>query len=154
MSVNETVVAGRGTTPSIRARIFSVLSALLALLIVIQVFVAASGLFVLAHQLDNGQNYTVSSWNNSAYWSIHFVNALAITVVLLLLLGASFLAQLSGRTKRFTGLLLGLLVLQAVLGFIPWPAPISALHVFNAFVMLGVAGYVTRENWAFGRPAS
>jgi heme A synthase len=154
MSVNETVVAGRGATPSIRARIFSVLSALLALLIIIQVFVAASGLFVMAHQLDNGQNYTVSSWNSSAYWSTHFLNALAITLVTLLLLGASFLAQLPGRTKRFAGLLLGLLVLQAVLGFIPWPAPISALHVFNAFVMLGVAGYVARENWAFGRPAS
>jgi heme A synthase len=108
----------------------------------------------MAHQLDNGQNYTVSSWNTSAYWPIHFFNALAITLVILLLLGASFLAQLPGRTKRFTGLLFGLLVLQAVLGFIPWPAPISALHVFNAFVMLGVAVFVTRENWAFGRPAS
>jgi hypothetical protein len=154
MSANEAVVAGRGATPSIRARIFSVLSALLVLLVIVQIFVAASGLFVMAHQLDNGQNYTVSSWNTSAYWPIHFFNALAITLVILLLLGASFLAQLPGRTKRFTGLLFGLLVLQAVLGFIPWPAPISALHVFNAFVMLGVAVFVTRENWAFGRPAS
>ena len=154
MSANETVIAGRGATPSIRARIFSVLSALLALLIVVQVFVAGAGLFVMAHQLDSGQNYTVSSWNNSAYWPIHFLNAFAILIVMLLLLGASFLAQLPGRTKRFTGLLLGLLVLQAVLGLIPWPAPISALHVLNAFVMLAVALYVTRENWAFGRPAS
>jgi hypothetical protein len=131
-----------------------VLSALLALLVIVQVFVAGSGVFVMAHQLDNGQNYSVGAWTSSAYWGIHFVNALAITVVMLLMLGASFLAGLSGRTKRFTGLLFGLLVLQALLGFIPWPAPISALHVLNAFVMLAVALYVARENWAFGGPAS
>jgi heme A synthase len=153
MSVNDTVVASQAPTPSIRARIYSGLSALLAFLVVVQVFVAASGLFVMAHQLDNGQNYSVASWNSSSYWGIHFVNALAITLVILLMLGASFLAQLSGRTKKFTGLLLGLLVLQAVLGFIPWPAPIAALHVFNAFVMLGVAGYVARQNWSFGGSA-
>jgi hypothetical protein len=154
MSVNETEVAGRVAPSSIRARIYSVLAAVLALLVIVQVFVAGSGVFTMAHQLDNGQSYSVAAWNSSSYWGIHFVNALAITVVTLLMLGASFLAGLSGRTKRFTGLLLGLLVLQAVLGFIPWPAPIAALHVLNAFVMLAVALYVTRENWAFGRPAS
>jgi hypothetical protein len=154
MSVNETVFAGGVATPSIRAGIFSVLSAILALLVIVQVFVAGAGLFTLAHLLDSGQNSSaVTAWNNSAYWGIHFFNAFAITVVMLLMLGASFLARLPGRTKRFTGLLLGLLVLQAVLGFIPWPAPISALHVLNAFVMLAVALYVTRQNWAFGWPA-
>jgi hypothetical protein len=154
MSVNEAVVGGRVAAPSIRARIYSVLSAILALLVLVQVFVAGGGLFTMAHQLDSGQSYSVAAWNTSAYWGIHFFNALAITVVMLLMLGASFLAGLSGRAKKFTGLLLGLLVLQAVLGFIPWPAPISALHVLNAFAMLAVALYVTRENWAFGRPAS
>jgi hypothetical protein len=153
MSVNETAVAGRIAAPSIRAGVYSVLSAILALLVIVQVFVAGTGVFTMAHQLDSGQSYGVTAWNNSGYWGIHFFNAFAITVVMLLMLGASFLARLPGRTKRFTGLLLGLLVLQAVLGFIPWPAPISALHVLNAFVMLAVALYVTRENWAFGWPA-
>jgi hypothetical protein len=154
MSVNETVAAGRVAASSIGARIYSVLSAVLALLVIVQVFVAGIGVFTMARQLDNGQNYSVAAWNTSASWGIHFFNALAITVVMLLLLGASFLPGLSGRTRKFTGLLFGLLVLQAVLGFIPWPAPISALHVLNAFALLAVALYVVRENWAFGRPAS
>ena len=51
------------------------------------------------------------------------------------------------------GILAGMLVLQGILGFIPWPAPIAALHVLNAFAMMGLSGYLARENWAFGRRA-
>jgi heme A synthase len=107
----------------------------------------------MAHQLDNNQSYSVAQWNNSTYWGIHFINAFVITLVILLMLGTSFLAKLSTEVKRPTSILFGLLVLQAVLGFIPWPAPIAALHVLNAFAMLGVAGYLMRRTWAFGRRA-
>ena len=135
------------------ARIYSVLSALLVLLVLVQIFVASSGLFTMAHQLDDNQNYSVADWNNSPYWAIHFINAFAIALIILIMLGTSFLAKLSAEVKRLTGILFGLLVLQAVLGFIPWPAPIAALHVLNAFAMLGVAGYLMRRTWAFGRRA-
>ena len=139
------------SSTSVRSRIYSGLSALLTILVIVQVFVAGAGLFTMARQLDGGQNYSAAAWNNSAYWGLHFFNAVAITLVMLLMLGASFLTRLPARTKKFTGLLLGLLVLQAALGFIPWPAPIAALHVLNAFALLALALYVTRENWAFGR---
>jgi hypothetical protein len=138
--------AGLGT------RIYTGLSALLVLLVIVQILVAGSGLFTIAHQLDNNQNYTVAQWNNSAPWGIHFFNAIAIAVVVLLMLGTSFLTKLD--VKRQTGILTGLLVLQGVLGFIPWPAPISALHVLNAFAMLAMAGYLLRRTWAFGRRAA
>ena len=154
MSVYEPTVAGQRATPSIGARVYSGLAALMSVLLVVQIFVAGAGLFTLAHQLDDGHSYSVASWNNSGYWEIHFLNAVVILLVMLLLLGVSFLARLPGRTRRFTGILLGLLVLQAVLGFLPWPAPIAALHVFNAFAMLALALFVTRENWAFGGPAA
>ena len=139
------------SSTSVRSRVYSGLSALLTLLVIVQVFVAGAGLFTMAHQLDNGQSYSASAWNNSAYWGLHFFNAGAITLVMLLMLGTSFVTRLPARTKQFTGVLLGLLVLQAVLGFIPWPAPIAALHVLNAFALLAVAGFVMRDNWAFGR---
>jgi hypothetical protein len=153
MSVSEPTVAGQPATPSVGARVYSGLAVLVTVLLVVQIFVAGGGLFAMARQLDAGQSYSVASWNNSGYWGVHFLNALAILVVMLLLLGVSFLARLPGRTRRFTGILLGLLVLQAVLGFVPWPAPIAALHVLNAFAMLAMALFVTRENWAFGGPA-
>ena len=148
MSVTTTPTASSSGLP---ARVYSVLSVLLVLLVVVQIFVAGGGLFTMAHQLDNNQNYTVTQWNNSAYWGIHFFNALAIAVVTLLLLGTSFLARMSTRVKRFTGILIGLVVLQGILGFIPWPAPIAALHVLNAMAILAIAGFVARLTWAFGR---
>jgi hypothetical protein len=151
MSVYEPTAAP--ATPSVGARIYSGLSILMSILLVVQIFVAGGGLFTVAHQLDGGQSYSVASWNNNGYWGIHFLNAVVILLVMLLLLGVSFLARLPSRTRRFTGILLGLLVLQAVLGFIPWPAPIAALHVLNAFAMLAMALFITRENWAFDRPS-
>jgi hypothetical protein len=139
------------SSTSVRSRVYSGLSTLLTLLVIVQVFVAGAGVFTMAHQLDDGHSYTADAWNNSVYWGLHFFNAVAITLVMLLMLGTSFLTRLPARTKKFTGLLLGLLVLQAVLAMIPWPAPVAALHVLNAFALLAVALFVTRENWAFGQ---
>ena len=136
---------GIGTT------VYSILSAVAVALIVVQVFVAGGGLFTMAHQLDDSKAYTPSQWNNSVYWGIHFFNALLIAVVILAMVVTAFAAKLSSQTKRMTGILLGLLVLQGILGFIPWPAPVSALHVLNAFAMLALAGTLARMNWAFGR---
>jgi hypothetical protein len=141
-------------TAGIGGRTYSGLTTLLVLLLTVQIFVAASGLFTMAHQLDNNQNYTVSQWNNSAYWGLHFFNALAIALVILLMLGTAFLARLPVEVKRMTGILTGLLILQGILGFIPWPAPIAALHIFNGFAMLAVAGFLMRRYWAFGRRAA
>lgn len=150
MAVTTNQTPGRtGAAP----RMFSVLSALLVLLVVVQILAAGGGLFTMAHQLDNNQNYTVAQWNDSAYWGLHFFNALAIAVVMLVMLAVSFLARMSTRVKRFVGILLGLLVLQGILGFIPWPAPVAALHVLNAMAILGLAGYLTRSTWAFSSTA-
>lgn len=132
------------------ARVYSVLGVILVVLVVIQILVAGSGLFAMAHQLDNNQSYTVAQWNDAVYWGIHFFNAFAIALVMLLMLGTAFLGGMSSQTKRFNGILIGLLVLQGILGFIPWPAPVAALHVFNAFAILGLAGYLTRSTWSFG----
>lgn len=151
MSVSNVEATSTMPAAGVGARIYSGLSALLVLLVIVQIFVASSGLFTMAHQLDNNQSYSVAQWNNSAYWGIHFFNAFAIAAVILLMVGTSFLARLSGEVKRMTGILAGLLVLQGILGFIPWPAPISALHVLNAFAMFGVAGYLARRTWAFSR---
>jgi hypothetical protein len=135
-------------------RIYSGLSAALVLLVVVQILVAGSGLFAIAHQLDNNQGYSVAQWNASAYWGIHFFNAFAIAVLILAMLATSFIARLEREVKRLTGILTGLLVLQGILGFIAWPAPVSALHVLNAFAMLALAGYLTRLSWAFGKRAA
>ena len=151
--MSATTVEAPTSTAGVWARIYSGLCALLVLLVIVQIFVAGGGLFSMAHQLDNNQSYTVEQWNNSAYWGIHFFNALAIALVILLMVGTTFIGRLPSHVKRLTGILAGMLVLQGILGFIPWPAPIAALHVLNAFAMMGLSGYLARENWAFGRRA-
>lgn len=143
------------TSPAVGSRriwvqVYSALAAALVLLIVVQIFVAGSGLFTMAHQLDDNRAYSVSQWNESTYWAIHFFNAFAIALLILAMLGTAFAARLNS-AKRLTGILLGLLVLQGILGFIPWPAPVAALHVLNAFAMLALAGMLARQHWAFGR---
>ena len=145
----EATVSGAG----VWAPIYSALSALLVLLVIVQILVAGSGLFAMAHQLDNNQSYTVAQWNTSAYWGIHFFNAMAIALIILLMIATTFIGRFPGQVKRLTGVLVGLMVLQGILGFIPWPAPIAALHVLNAFAMLGLSGYLSRATWVFGRRA-
>lgn len=151
--MSATMVETPTSASGVWARIYSGLCTLLVVLVIIQIFVAGSGLFAMAHQLDNNQSYSVAQWNNSAYWGIHFFNALAIALVILLMVGTTFIGRFPGRVKRLTGVLAGLLVLQGILGFIPWPAPIAGLHVLNAFAMMGLSGFLARENWAFGRRA-
>ncbi len=150
MTATPTSAPAAGQT-SLAVRVFSVLSVILVVLVVIQILVAGGGLFTIAHQLDNNQSYTAAQWNDSAYWGIHFFNAFAIALVILLMLGTAFVGSLARQTKRLSGVLLGLLVLQGILGFIPWPAPVAALHVLNAFAILGLAGYLLRANWGFAR---
>lgn len=147
MSMTTTPAAVRA---GIAARVYSVMSVVLVVLVLIQILVAGGGLFSMAHQLDNNQSYTAAQWNDSTYWAIHFFNAFAIALVMLLMLVTTLIGGMSSQTKRFTGILIGLLVLQGILGFIPWPAPVAALHVLNAFAILGLTGYLLRVNWAFG----
>src|SRR5215472_7165759 len=85
------------------ARVFFGLNVLVMLLILIQIFVAGAGLFTMAHQLDNNQNYTVDQWNNSVYWGLHFFNAIAIGVLIIVLVAMAFIAKLGPMQKRLSG---------------------------------------------------
>jgi heme A synthase len=64
---------------------------------------------------------------------------MVIPVVVLLLLIVSFMSKVPGASKR-AGILLGLVVLQVVLGIASHGAPaIIVLHVLNAFVIFVLA---------------
>ena len=70
-------------------------------------------------------------------------------------IGLSFGAYYPWRTTVLTALLMGLMVVQfalAVIGFLGVPA-VGGLHGINALVMVGLGGWLTWKNWAFGRRA-
>ncbi|HEX4214407.1 MAG TPA: DUF6220 domain-containing protein [Candidatus Dormibacteraeota bacterium] len=128
------------------ARVYSVVSVVLTLLILAQFFVAGLGVFTIM----DASNPTTGSSASDSYWGLHFFNAFAILLVMLVLVGVSFLARKPRRTRLLTALLVLLILLQAVLAFVSIP-PISAFHILNALLILGVTAYLVIRNWAFGR---
>lgn len=137
---------------SITARIYTAVSVLLAAAVVFQLYVAGAGVFTMADHLDSNKAYSPSAFNSSAYWGLHFLNALFILLVIMILVAMSFVARKPARTKWLTGLLVLLFAIQATLGLFPIVASVAALHVINAFVILGVVLLLVWTNWAFGRP--
>ena len=68
------------------------------------------------------------------------------------MLGLSFGSRYPWRTTVMTGVLFLLLVIQLVLAH-TGIAVLSGLHGVNALVMVGLGGFLTGRNWAFGRGA-
>ncbi|MGB8649567.1 MAG: DUF6220 domain-containing protein [Mycobacteriales bacterium] len=77
-------------------------------------------------------------------FALHGVNGMMVIPVLtLLLLVVSFFAKFPGASRR-AGVLVGLVVLQVVLGLalhgVPYVAPLHALNAFGILVMAYLAG--------------
>lgn len=88
---------------------------------------------------------------------IHGMNGMmVIPLVVLVLLIVSLFTKLPGATKR-AALLLGLVVLQVVLGItshsIPFAVVFHALNAFAIFSMAALTGYRTAGNGALSTPA-
>lgn len=116
------------------------LTRLIALGVVAQAAFVAWGTFDVFNAVDDGQVFTGDDYN--AGQSLHSVFGLMVIPLLaVLLLIVSFFARVS-RGVLFALLVLGLVVLQVVLGFVSFPAPwLGLLHGVNAFVLAGAAGF-------------
>jgi hypothetical protein len=69
------------------------------------------------------------------------------------MIGCSFGSRYPWRTTILTAVLFVLLVIQAVLAHTGIPA-LSGLHGVNALILIGLGGFLTGRNWAFGRRAA
>jgi hypothetical protein len=111
-----------------------VVASLTALLVVTQFFLAGAGAF-----------------GATSFDAHRTVGSLAVLVALVGL----GLALLTRRLFPHTALVLGLLVLQALLGGLgsdePW---IGALHGLNAVAVMATAGSLAQANWAVVRKAA
>jgi hypothetical protein len=88
---------------------------------------------------------------------IHGINGtMVVPILVLLLLIISLFTKLPGATKR-AGLLVGLVVLQVVLGImshsIPFAIVFHALNAFAIFSMAALTGYRTSGSAALSTPA-
>jgi hypothetical protein len=110
-----------------------VLSSLLALGVLLEVFLAGGGIF------------TSSSW-----WPLHIILGLVLTLFPMAFLLLAWMGHLGRWSYRGGGLTLLLIILQSFLVEIPRRIglPIlSALHPVNALVIFGLAVFLVQRAW-------
>ena len=140
---------------------YSVGGVVLLLEFLTQFYVIAASMFTsMSRQIAEVTNADVATSaleNVEPFTAVHAVNGVfIIPATILILIGLSFGARYRWRTTVLTALLVVLMVVQfalAVVGFLGVPA-IGGLHGINALVMVGLGGWLTLKNWAFGRRAA
>ena len=115
----------------------------LAYLVAAGVFVQAGAIayawFTTLHELEDGAVID-SNFEGNIGHSLHgTVGMMVIPLLAIVLFIISFFAKFPGAV-RFAGIVLGLVVLQVVLAFVAFGAPVvGALHGMNALAILGVS---------------
>ena len=124
-----------------------VLFYLLAIEVVVQAMAVAFGIVGLGKWIDDGHSATKAlfeddnaDFGGKAGFMIHGMNGMMVIPVLVLItLIVTFFAKVPGATKN-AAILLGLIVLQVVLGIASHAAPaLIVLHVLNAFAIFSFA---------------
>jgi hypothetical protein len=123
-------------------RIHGGLAHLFAGLLVVQFFLAGLGAFTTIHN----KQFKDSNFDaHAALGTLMILVALIIAIV-------AVIGRWSPRAMRLSGLLFGLMILQALLaGWGADDAPVfGGLHVVNALVIVGVTALIVRESRAGG----
>ncbi len=128
---------------------YSVFGALMMLQFFLQLYFIASALFTIIAANDNAKDVYAAFKNADTFAGLHAANGDLIGLTILIMLGLSFGARYPWRTTILTGVLFVLLVIQSFLAHVPVGA-IAGLHGINALILLGLGGYLTGRNWAFG----
>ena len=132
---------------------YRALSRLIALGVLVQAAAIAFGWFDALHELDNGLVIDENYEGNVGH-VLHGINGMYVMPLLgLILLIVSFFAAKSvPGARKWGGIIFGLIVLQVVLAFVAFGAPIvGALHGLNALAIIGSAArasMLTRDSVA------
>ena len=129
---------------------YSVFGALLMFQFALQLYFIAAAALTIFSADDNAKSVYSAFKDADTYASMHLFNAGLIALTILILVGLSFGSRYPWRTTILTGVLFVLLVMQSFLAHTGVPV-IAGLHGLNALVMIGLGGYLTGRNWAFGR---
>ncbi|MEU4424069.1 hypothetical protein AB0F81_25860 [Actinoplanes sp. NPDC024001] len=124
---------------------YRILAMLIALGVVVQAAVIAGAWFLVLNDLDSGTVLDKNSENNWAHVAHGQIGVMVMPLLALLLLIVSFFARVPGGVK-WAAITLGVTILQVVLAFAGFAAPIvGLLHGVNAFAVAGVAGVAARK---------
>ena len=118
---------------------YRVLAYLVAAGVFVQAGLIALAWFTAINDVDNGAIIDSSYEGNFAHSAHGTVGMMVIPLIAILLFIISFFAKFAGAV-RFAAIILGLVVLQVVLAFVAFGAPVvGALHGMNALVILGLS---------------
>jgi hypothetical protein len=124
---------------------YRILALLIAIGVVIQAATVAVAWFTVLKDTDSGAVFDKNSDGNWAHMAHGQIGVLVIPLIAIVLLIVSFFARIPGGIK-WALITLGVVVLQIVLAFLSFAAPIvGALHAINAFALAGVASIAARK---------
>jgi len=116
-------------------RIYAGWLTLVTALIVLQLYLAGYGVF---------------AFNGLKGFDAHLVVGDVIGVAVLIGLGLAFAARVPRQMLMFSGALVVLMIIQFVLAHTGVQI-ISALHIVNGVVIMGLSGFMTRQAWMLAR---
>jgi hypothetical protein len=131
---------------------YSVAGAVLMLQFFAQLYFIAAAVFTVTNANDSAKDVYAAFKDGDAYFGLHAINGDLIGLTILVMIGLSFGARYPWRTTILTGVLLVLLVVQALLAHTGIPL-LAGLHGLNALILVGLGGFLTGRNFAFGRRA-
>jgi hypothetical protein len=124
---------------------YRVLAYLVVLGVVLQAASIAFAWFSVLNEVDSGTVIDESYEGNAGHALHGMVGLMAIPLVALLLLIVSFFAKVPGGVK-WAAIVLGVAVLQVMLAFVAFGAPVvGALHGINALVLAVVGARAARQ---------
>ncbi len=132
---------------------YSVFGAVMMLQFLLQLYFIAAAIFTIVNANDNAKDVYSAFKNADTFAGLHALNGDLIALTILIMVGCSFGSRYLWRTTILTGVLFILIVLQSVLAHTGIPI-VSGLHGVNAIILIGLGGYLTGRNWAFGRRAA
>lgn len=137
---------------NIYRKAYSVFGAVLMLQFVLQLYFIAAAIFTIANASDNAKDVYSAFKNADNFAGLHALNGYLVGINILILIVLSFGSRYPWRTTILTGVLFVLLLIQILLAHTGSGA-LSGLHGVNALILIGLGGYLTGRNWAFGRRA-
>jgi hypothetical protein len=119
--------------------VYRVLAMIVTIGVVVQAAVVAAAWFLVLNELDNGTILDKNSEGNWGHTAHGVIGMTVIPLAALLLLIISFFARIPGGVK-WAAITLGVTVLQVLLAFVSFGAPLAGtLHGVNAFALGAVA---------------
>jgi hypothetical protein len=132
---------------------YRALAGLIALGVVVQAALIATAWFQVINDTESGTVFDENSEGNWAHAGHGIIGMMVLPAIAIVLLIVSFFARVPGGVK-WAAITLGVVVLQVVLAFAGFGAPIvGALHGINAFAIAGVASVAMRKARLAEQPA-